>query len=96
MNSTHSVKIHEVVTSGVIRCASLKNNWPLISALNPLKSILLPTTLQMYHTVARLNQTVSAIQLAPWLEGFIRVHGQEQAMKFLSNVGVVDKKGDNI
>ena len=50
----------------------------------------------MYHKAARLNQTVSSIQLAPWLEGFIREHGIEQAMKFLSNVGVVDSKWEKI
>jgi hypothetical protein len=42
----------------------------------------------MYHKVAKLNQTVSNIELKPWLEGFIHVHGIEQAMKLLKNVGV--------
>ena len=51
---------------------------------------------QMYHKVARLNQTLSSIQLAPWLDGFINVHGLEQAMKFLSNVGVVGEKKHTI
>ena len=49
--------------------------------------------MQMYHKIARVNQTVSSIPLAPWLEGFMKVHGQEQAMKFLSNVGVVNEMG---
>jgi hypothetical protein len=44
----------------------------------------------MYNKVAKLNQSISNIDLSPWIEGFMRVHGIKQAKIFLKDVGIVN------